>query len=159
MLRFRKTTIEDIDNIRKLEESYNDFVSQWSPEQHISALSSEDQAHLIFFDTNNDFVGYTILQGLTNSNHSIELMRIAIAIRNKGYGKMAIKLLQEWCFEELKAHRLWLDVREHNLNAQHVYKSMGFKHEGILRDAAFYNDKYESLIVMSMLEQEYLDLK
>jgi RimJ/RimL family protein N-acetyltransferase len=50
-------------------------------------------------------------------------------------------------FDELGAHRLWLDVFEHNARARHVYRSMGFAEEGV--DG--------SLVVMSMGEDEYRD--
>lgn len=73
----------------------------------------------------------------------------------KGYGKIALALIQKHCFTILHAHRLWLDVRAHNSRAQKVYESMGFVQEGRLRDSVFYDGHYEDLIVLSILEDEY----
>lgn len=154
-MQFRKTNIEDITQIIMTEEKYKDFVGQWSFEQHQMALSDKNTAHIIFNDETQEFIGYAILKGLTNTNKSIELMRIAINQPNNGYGKKAIKLLLNWCFNGLHAHRVWLDVREHNVRAQKVYKKIGFKEEGLLRDCIFLDHKYESLFVMSILENEY----
>ncbi len=155
MLNFCQTERCNIENILIIENDFSDFVGQWTYNQHLEAIASDDVEHISFFDESNKFIGYAILKGLLNPNRSIELMRITVATPNRGFGKIAIFLLQEWCFKKLNAHRLWLDVREHNVRAQYVYKSMGFITEGLLRDAVFHNGKYESLIIMSILEDEF----
>ncbi len=155
-MNFRKTTIGDIEQIIATEQKYQEFIGQWSFEQHKSALLDEDTAHVVFYDEQHDYIGYAIIKDLTNANKSIELMRIAINQPNNGYGKMAIGLMLDWCFGELHAHRVWLDLREHNERARKVYNSIGFRQEGLLRDCIFTNDGYESLVIMSILESEYL---
>lgn len=57
-------------------------------------------------------------------------------------------------FNELAAHRLWLDVKVANERAQRAYQRAGFVREGVLRDALLTNGNFESLIVMSMLRHE-----
>ena len=154
-MQFRKTAPEDIKQIMETEEKYKDFVGQWCFEQHQSALIDPSSAHIVFYSEEQPFIGYAILKGLSNDNKSIELMRIAIDQPNHGHGEKAIKLLLDWCFIELKAHRVWLDVRKNNSRAQKVYSRMGFKVEGLLRDSIFIGHKFESLYVMSILENEY----
>jgi diamine N-acetyltransferase len=58
-------------------------------------------------------------------------------------------------FEEHDAHRLWLDVKPHNDRALALYRSAGFVEEGLLRDALYYGERFESLIVMSILRPEW----
>ena len=58
-------------------------------------------------------------------------------------------------FQELGAHRLWLDVKPHNERARALYRSEGFVEEGTLRDALYYNGRFESLVVMSILRPEW----
>ncbi|WP_315969956.1 GNAT family protein [Brevibacillus massiliensis] len=82
-------------------------------------------------------------------------MRIVITDKGKGYGKEATGLIQDFVFTQLKAHRLWLDVKDHNLRAIHVYESAGFQVEGKLRECIRTDDRYESLIIMGILEREY----
>jgi diamine N-acetyltransferase len=41
------------------------------------------------------------------------------------------------------------------MRACHLYESEGFVREGVLRECIWNGETYESLIVMSMLEQEY----
>lgn len=58
-------------------------------------------------------------------------------------------------FEDLHAHRLFLDVFEGNVRARHLYEDLGFVYEGKMRDAARRNDAWCNLCLMSMLESEY----
>jgi RimJ/RimL family protein N-acetyltransferase len=99
------------------------------------------------------------MAGIENKNHSIEFRRIAVVDRGKGYGREALRLVKKICFEKLKAHRLWLDVRFNNHRAQRLYKSEGFVEEGMLRECILFKDSYVSLIVMSMLVDEYRRLE
>ena len=154
-MQFRKTTIRDIELIMQVEAKYENFVGQWCFEQHQSTLNDSTAAHIVFYTEEHPFIGYAILRGLLNENKNIELMRIAIDQPNRGNGEKAIKLLLDWCFNELKAHRVWLDVRKDNARAQKVYSRMGFKVEGLLRDCILIGNKFESLYVMSILENEY----
>lgn len=131
------------------------YIGNWSKEQHLDSLSNSDIIHLIIEDSKtNNSIGYIIISGLENINHSIEFKRFVVCEKGKGFGKEALRLIKEYTFNELKAHRLWLDVRYKNKRAQQVYKSQGFKEEGVLRECIFYQGKYESLIVMSILANE-----
>ena len=149
------TKEQDLPFILEAERENSEFVGQWTIEQHGKALNDEDILHLLIKETDGINIGYIIIKGLTNQNDSIELMRIVITEKNKGYGKIVLSLLKKWCFEIKHAHRLWLDVREKNIGAQYVYEKQGFKNEGILRECIKYGNSYQSLIVMSILSQEY----
>ncbi len=136
----------------------NAFVTQWTKQQHHDALSNNDIAHFIIEKiTNNSLVGYAIVAGLSNTNQSIELKRIVITDKGKGYGRETLQLIKKLSFEELSAHRLWLDVKEHNLRAKKLYESEGFIIEGCLRECLKTSEKWESLILMSMLRKEYFN--
>ena len=131
------------------------YIGQWSYEQHENALDDLDILHLLVKNISGHNVGYVIIKGITNQNDSIELMRIVITDKGFGYGKSAVSLIKKWCFEIQQAHRLWLDVREDNIRAQHVYEVQGFKREGILRECIKTESSYQSLVVMSILSKEY----
>lgn len=61
----------------------------------------------------------------------------------------------EFAFEEIKLHRLELDVFSFNLRAIRAYEKAGFKHEGVLRDAIKDGDHYADDILMAILEDEW----
>lgn len=155
----RNTREADINYVVDFEQRPDNalYVGQWTKEQHLNSIYQEDILHLIVEDKpTNKPVGYVIIAGITNSNKNIEFRRIVISEKGKGYGRETIKLIKKISFEQLHAHRLWLDVRLKNYIAQNLYKSEGFIEEGTLRECIFYNGKFESLIVMSILESEYI---
>ncbi|MEO0934330.1 MAG: GNAT family protein, partial [Cyanobacteria bacterium J06641_2] len=122
----------------------------------IESLSNNDIAHFIIERiTDNYPVGYTILKGLTDFNQTIELKRIVITEKGKGYGRETLQLIKKLSFEDFSAHRLQLDVKGKNLRAKKLYESEGFIVEGCLRECLKTADKWESLILMSMLRKEY----
>jgi RimJ/RimL family protein N-acetyltransferase len=154
----RNTQEDDLDFVVDSERQPDNaqYVDQWTKEQHRNSLFQEDILHLIVEEkATNEPVGYVIIGGLTNPNQNIEFRRVVISKKGKGLGKETLKLVKKVAFEQLNAHRLWLDVRHKNQRAQNLYKSEGFIEEGILRECVLYNENYESLIVMSILKNEY----
>ena len=154
----KSTTENDLDFVIRAEQNQENspFITQWTKQQHSEALSNQDIAHFIIKTiTDNFYVGYVILAGITSPNQTIEILRLVITEKNKGYGRETLKLIKKMSFEELSAHRLWLDVKEDNLRAKKVYQSEGFIIEGCLRECLKTSDKWESLIIMSILSHEY----
>jgi diamine N-acetyltransferase len=98
---------------------------------------------------------YAILRGIQEDSRSIELKRIVVAVPERGLGRLILKELQRIAFHELGAHRLFLDVYEDNARARHLYESLGFRYEGIMRDAAQRDGRWCNLHLMSILEYEY----
>lgn len=134
----------------------NRFVSQWSREQHLAACSSNDLRHLIVETREGCAVGYIILAGFGDTTqNNIEFRRLVITEKNNGYGRDALREVKRLAFEEYQAHRLWLDVKETNRRARHVYEAEGFVPEGVLRECIKTATGYESLCVMSLLRREY----
>ncbi len=155
----RNTHEIDINHVLDFEQRSDNkpFVGQWTREQHLLSLYQEDILHLIVEDRiTNRPVGYVIMAGLTNPNHNLEFRRFVISDKGKGFGRETIKSVKKISFQQLHTHRLWLDVRTKNHIARHLYASEGFIEEGILRDCIYYNGCYESLMIMSLLENEYI---
>lgn len=100
-------------------------------------------------------MGYMILAGMESPHEALELMRITIDEKGQGYGKEAILWVINFCFDTLGYHRLWLDVFTDNHKAISLYRQLGFTREGILRDCKKYGDHYRSMMLFSMLEEEY----
>lgn len=153
----RDTTEADLDFVIQAETQSQQFVTLQSRDEHLAAINSENIAHLII-ERQSDAqpVGYTIIAGLAKSRSTIELRRIVVTASGKGYGREALRMIKRFAFERLEAHRLWLDVKEHNTRAHKLYESEGFIVEGKLRDCIKTENGYESLLLMSMLKPEYL---
>lgn len=160
-LQLRLTTAEDLNYVIETEghADSREYVFAWPLVRHLEAIGNEDEIHLIIQNHEQKRIGYIILRGCSNPNDSIELIRINISDQGKGYGKQAIRLIQEYVFLHLHAHRLWLDVKETNTRAKHVYESAGFVVEGTLRECIKTNEAYESLTLMGILISEFQRLR
>ncbi len=75
--------------------------------------------------------------------------------RGKGIGTQTYRLLLDYCFNFLNMHRVWLQVLDLNEVGLKLYKSVGFKEEGRLRQAIYRDGKYRDYIIMSVLKEEY----
>ncbi|USG67685.1 GNAT family N-acetyltransferase [Brevibacillus ruminantium] len=157
-IRLRPTSPKDIPSIYETEQMEENrvYILPWEKERHQLSLTDPDIRHLIVEEADTSrVVGYVILAGLTNPHGSIELLRITISEKGKGYGRQVLREIKRRAFHEWGANRLWLDVKEENKRALQLYLSEGFIMEGKLRECLKTNDRYESLIVLSLLAREY----
>jgi len=154
---FCLTGSEYLDLILDIEKANSDFVFVWTKERHMKAMNSEDEMHIsVFSSAERKLVGYILLSGIGGEDSVVEFRRMAISDKGKGYGRTSVRFIKKYCFEVLKCHRLWLDVFTDNEKAIGLYRSEGFVREGILRDCKKHGDSYRSMVIMSMLEQEYI---
>ena len=76
-------------------------------------------------------------------------------MRGRGIGSWAIAKTRDFAFEQLKLHRLELDVFSFNPRAEHAYQKAGFRREGVLRDAVRDGETYADDILMAILEEDW----
>ena len=78
-----------------------------------------------------------------------------MAAPGRGLDRRILKELIRISFKEFHAHWLFLDVYEDNRPARHLYESLGFQYEGVMRDEARRDDAWCNLRLMSLPEDEY----
>ncbi|MBX3654003.1 MAG: GNAT family N-acetyltransferase [Ramlibacter sp.] len=157
-VRLRPTMQSDLDFVLSLEqdESNLPFITPWERTQHEAAIRFPDFRHFIIEGgAGLDAAGFVILIGCRSPHQSIELKRMVVHDKGQGYGRAALRVAKKVAFDDLGAHRFWLDVKERNSRAQTLYAHEGFVLEGRLRDAVRTSDGHDSLIVMSMLAAEF----
>jgi RimJ/RimL family protein N-acetyltransferase len=154
---FQETKKSDLGMILSLEMDKENapYIFANSKKEHKNLISDSDVKHFLLKFKSGETIGFVILAGLENKNKSIELRRIVIHDKGKGYGRQAIQKIKKTCFHELKCHRLWLDVLETNDRARHLYRSEGFVREGVFRESIQVKEQYLNQIFMSILESEY----
>ena len=123
-----------------------------------NALQAEDRAGFIILDAQTrERVGEVVLMQIDPDNRNA-VLRIALFGTEhfgKGYGSEALRLLLGYGFEVHRLHRIGLDVFAYNKRAIHVYEKIGFRREGVQRDALFYDGAYHDSILMAILEDEW----
>ena len=157
----RTATSTDIPEIVAIETlpEFRSFIGSWPEEQHRKTISDPDAQYLVATGEEGQLNGFAILRGLRSEHHSIELVRIAVKTPDNGLGRKILSAVAAKAFNEHQAHKLWLDVFETNQRARHIYKTFGFKKDGILREAVLRDGQYHSLVLMSLLESEYRSLR
>lgn len=90
-----------------------------------------------------------------NRNANVRLAIYNEDLWGKGYGTEALRLLLKHSFEILNLHRVQLDVFSYNKRAIKAYEKVGFKREGAVRDALYYDGEYHDSIIMGILENEF----
>jgi diamine N-acetyltransferase len=130
------------------------YVGQWSEDRHRTTLAGADARYYVN-ETGAGIDAYVILRGLGEDSRSIELKRVVVAAPGQGSGRRILTEVLRIAFGELDAHRLFLDVFEDNSRARHLYESLGFKYEGVMRESAHRDGRWFNLHLMSMLESEY----
>jgi hypothetical protein len=113
IVRLRTTTDAHLDFVKGAESDPDTgpFIVPWPRHRHAIALGDPDIAHRIAEDEAQNPVGFVILGGLTNPDSSIEFRRIVVVRKGQGYGRSIVRAVKELAFNELRAHRLWLDVK------------------------------------------------
>ena len=79
--------------------------------------------------------------------------------RGKGYGSEILRWGLDWAFDYTGIHRLQLRTESWNEEAWTTYENVGFKREGILREADWFQGKWHDAYIYSILEHEWAELR
>ena len=88
------------------------------------------------------------------SNRIMFTIAIDERFQGKGYGKSALNGIVDIIFREKSIRRIYIEVYETNVKAINIYKSCGFRTEGILQKHTFKNGEYINLVIMGLLKVE-----
>jgi RimJ/RimL family protein N-acetyltransferase len=172
-IRLRPTLASDIAYVLSLEQDEANLpsITPWDRMQHEASIRFPDMRHFIIEGgAGLEAAGFLILIGCRNPHQSIELKRMVIASKGQGMGRAALRVAKRVAFDDLGAHRFWLDVKSRNLRAKALYDAEGFVLEGTLREAVRVQPRtsslnagrdsqaggdFDSLHVLSMLRTEF----
>lgn len=112
----------------------------------ISDSFNDESRNFAFVDEKDEYLGTISLKNISYKNGNAEY---AIVTRKKAQGTgAAMRATQEvlkYAFEELKLHKVYLNVLEDNVRAQKLYEKCGFVYEGSAVDAVRINGQYKTL--------------
>lgn len=153
---FRQAAHQDLSYILELERKFRELrlLGGDEPALHERQLNDPDCLYWIV-EKESRPVGFVIMRSLHSKDRCVELKRIAVSEPGRGLGREILRMVMDKAFHEFGAHRLWLDTYSDNSRAQHVYRSVGFREEGTMRECKKWGDTYRSLVLMSILESEY----
>lgn len=100
------------------------FIIPWTRQRHLDAMNDPDCLHLTVKDLQTAaLLGFVMLLGVASRDRAIELRRIVCHTKDGGIGigRASLRAVKDLTFGRLNAHRLWLDVKEKNQRARHLY--------------------------------------
>lgn len=171
MIYLRELSGDDIGAINRFRKERELYSSLVSPFRHVNIEC--DKEWFISYQNNrennvrcviclketSEIIGAVYLLNINWIHRSAE-MNIFIGNdkhRRKGYGREATLQMIRHGFFDLGLHRIQLKLLESNAHAISLYKKLGFKEEGILRESAFKDNEYNNTIVMGLLKSEFIE--
>jgi diamine N-acetyltransferase len=119
------------------------------------ALQEEGRCSITFWSRGRR-AGHVVLHNAVPDARIVDFSLIAATPRGRGYGSFMLAWTLHHVFEELHAHRLYLEVVAHNAVARRLYERHGFVAEGTMRDGfPAANGAYFDLCAYGLLEDEY----
>lgn len=92
-----------------------------------------------------------------NSHAEIGIAITDLTLRGRGLATEALGLLIDYGFRELGFHRIWARIIEDNVRSLHVFLSLGFQQEGVLRQHVRRRGRYRDMLLVSLLRQDWQD--
>lgn len=124
----RKAHLEDADFMHavELDEENTPWIGNWPLGWRIAKFGDKDFLQTIIEKEDGTPIGIIIFCDMLHLKTKLQLKRIAILEKGKGYGREALYLAQKLAFEVLGTKHLYLGTKENNLRAQSIYKATGF---------------------------------
>lgn len=108
----------------------------------------------------NKLIGYTSINNIDLRNLKAEWGGTLIGDKDfigNGFGKEASKLMLRFLFDQYPIHKCYAYCLEEHPSTQKLFSSLGFKHDGILRDEVFKNGEFKNVLLFSILRDEVND--
>lgn len=136
------------------ERTYEDVVT----EGLYNKFSTERMDFTIVARETGEPVGRIYISRIDRHSDSLDITKFYIGDPNmwgKGIGREIMNEVLEYCFTFLHMERVTLDYYTGNKRASTLYESLGFKSEGVARNATKKDGRYYDLHLMSMLRSEF----
>jgi len=106
-----------------------------------------------------DLIGLVEIDGISYTNR-FAWISIGLGVeteRGRGYGYEALSLAIKFAFDELNLERLQLNVISYNTAGIRLYEKLGFKKEGVYREAVLRDGIRSDLYLYGLLRKEWTD--
>ncbi len=154
--RIRKATLEDADFVLALfarPHVIGEIHLPNSVDGYQRALEDVRLEHLII-DRGGEPFGNMVLE--TAPEWLLTIRVLAVREQRCGAGRFAMEYAIRYGFDDIGAHRIFLEVLESNYAARRLYESVGFRVEGLYRDG--YLDEsgaFRNLVPYGMLVSDF----
>ena len=162
--------------LRKLEEKDVEYMLEWMHDPEVTKnfqadfLSmtkervlnfvqnsfSEETQHFAFVNEQDEYLGTISLKHISEDSHNAEYAIVTrVCAQGTGAAKKATYELLEYAFEELKLHKVYLNVIATNERARALYEKCGFKYEGLAREHFYIQGEYRDMCWYGITVDDY----
>lgn len=146
MVEFRPARKEDINAIVRIENEC--FLSPFSYNDLLTFIEGDQYSRFFVIEYRNMVVGFYIYW-ITFDSASVIQIALDPRFQRRGFGKLAMIEIIKDCYSE-RVQNITLEVREHNIAAQKLYKSVGF--EEILMKEHYYSNGDNALYMIRKVD-------
>jgi len=117
-----------------------------------SWLNASNQKHFVIVGEQDQEFGIAQIYEISTTNRKCSLgIILASNYNSKGIGTEVIEQLISFCFNKLNLHKIEVSITESNVKSINLVKKFDFSHEGTLKESAFKNGKYESILMFGLI--------
>ena len=144
------------ENIEKMLGGFSFPISQENQKLWYSNLKIEENQLRCVVDIEGICIGMVILSDIDYKNGTAEIhIKLQNSkIRRNGYGYDALRTIILYAFQELRLNCIYSYVLDYNIPSQNLFKKLGFKRDGILRERVYKNGEYNDLVSFSIKDGE-----
>lgn len=164
-LEIRLIEPKDLENVRKL---HNDPETlKWLSDTHVISQneqilwfqklqgSNTARRYVVELLESKELVGVFRLDNIDVENKSTYVgLDVAVYYRRRGFALETYNAMNLHLFRELKFNRLSLNTLVNNYAAISLYERLGYRKEGIMREAFYKNGKFIDGLYYSMLKSD-----
>lgn len=133
------------------------YLSHTRP-QYLREPGSDAEKHTLFFLIKFDaqIIGTTWLENITENDAKIGIYIADTDYRGKGIGSEVIKTLIGMAFKKMSLKKIYLNVRETNINAIKCYEKCGFKITKEYPKSHFPDSSYQGAYQMTLFKDKII---
>lgn len=130
------------------------YLSHIQPE-YLKESDLEEEKNTLFFmiKFNKKIIGAAWLESITQNYAIIGLYISLTSYRGKGIGSRVIEVLIGKAFKEIKLKKLYLIVRERNVNAIKCFKKCSFEITKKYPESYFLDSSYQCMYQMTLINR------
>lgn len=145
MMEIRYMTPDDVEQVEAIER--NTFTIPWSYKSLLEACTDENNIYLVCVD-DKKVLGYCGMWTVLGEGN-ITNVAVDASARNKGVATQLMQKMEILGRTTKDVNVFFLEVRESNSSAIHVYEKCGFRSIGVRKN--FYEKPQENALVMSKI--------
>ena len=122
------------------------------------ARASSEETYLMIVETSGDrSIGFVRLNYIDTVSRNMWLRMIIgdVEARGRNLTEDALRVVLEWLFAEQNVHRITLEAYASNKRAIHFFEKLGFRKEGVIREAVYAAGEYYDIVTLGLLNREF----